>query len=199
MDVKKYEFLMKTTMAAYAGMVLLILFLLLTSCCYSQIVSQLPDQIYYANDSCEYYLPDYTKAITVSDNCRVDYFYQFPESGFVISSGMVTEVSIVAGDDTGNERTIKFNVMLVDTIPPVFEVDTILFNSLSHYQHEYRTWHLYNWITAEGDTLQSPNGFGFWGYYTAHEVMNIEDPKCHPPQMTFVLRDSLPDGHPLKY
>lgn len=170
----------------------------LSGCCYSQLVNQLPDQIYFANDSCEYYLPDYTEAITVSDNCNIDYFYQYPESGAVITAGVVTEVSIVAGDVSGNEKTIHFNVLLVDTIPPEFHVDTILFNSLSQYQNEYRTWHLYNWVTSKGDTLKSPNAFGFWGYYTATELLSIQDPKCHPPTSTFVAYEDLPDGHPLK-
>jgi len=170
----------------------------LSGCCYCQLINQLPDQVYFVDDSCQYYLPDYTEVISVSDNCGISYFYQFPESGSVLQLGDVTEVSIVAGDISGNERTIKFNVFLVDTIPPEFHVDTVLFNSLSQYQNEYQTWHLYNWITANGDTLQSPEGFGFWGYYTATEIMNIDDPKCSPPISTFVAFEDLPDGHPLK-
>jgi hypothetical protein len=141
-------------------------------------------------------MPDYTKAITPIDNCQIDYFYQYPESGFMLQEGVVHEVSIVAGDVTGNERTIKFNVILVDTIPPVFQIDTILFNSVAQYQNEHRTWHLYNWITASGDTLQSPNGFGFWGYYTMWEVAHLTEP-CEPTSMRFVPWDSIPEDHPL--
>lgn len=181
------------------GVIFTIILALCTSCCYSQILVQLPDQIYYANDSCEYSLPDYTKVITVSDNCEVTYFYQFPESGFTLNIGAVTEVAIVAGDATGNERTIKFNVVLIDTIPPIFQVDTVLFNSLSQYQNEYKTWHLYNWITLQGDTLQSPNGFGFWGYYRNREALALASgATCIPERSIFIPLEELPDDHPLK-
>ncbi len=178
--------------------VILLILLLAVGCCQAQLISMLPDQVYYVNEDCEYYLPDYSDVITAVDNCELTYYYQYPESGQVLGAGSVTEVSVVAGDATGNEHTIKFNVLVVDTIPPVFLIDTILFNSLSHFQNQYRTWHLYNWITSQGDTLSSPEGFGFWGYYTGRDVMYIGDPKCHPPEMTFIPYDSLPDDHPLK-
>ncbi len=172
--------------------------ILVAACtCSGQLIQQLPDQLYYANETCEYVVADYTQAIRVTDNCRVAYFYQWPESGTVIGPDSITTVSIVAGDGTGNESTIRFNILVIDTLPPVFEIDTVLFNSLSHYQNEYQRWHLHNWVTATGDTLDSPEGFGLWGYYTAREVMNIEKPKCHPVSMSFVSYDSLPEGHPL--
>ena len=151
------------------NLLVLLLPFIVTGCCYSQLVSQLPDQIYFVNDSCTYALPDYTKIITPHDNCAVDYFYQQPDSGFELQEGVVTEVSIVTGDATGNERTIKFKVMLIDTIVPWFEVDTVLFKNLTDYQDETRTWHFTRFIHPNGDTTLTPEGFGLWGYYTRTE------------------------------
>jgi len=170
---------------------------LLGSCCYSQFVNQLPDQVYFANDSCEYYLPDYTKVVTPTDNCEVSYFYQYPMSGSVLNVGTVTEVSIVAGDPTGNERTIKFSVVVVDTIPPSFVIDTVLLNSLSHYQDEIRTFHFVRWITARGDTLVNPSGFGFWGYYTNYDVLTLDVAKGTFMGSTFVPWNEVSPDHPL--
>lgn len=138
-----------------------ILFILVVmyGCCYSQLVNQLPDQIYFVNDSCEYYLPDYTKVITPIDNCDIRAFYQVPNSGFTLTEGVVTEVSIVAIDGTGNQRTVKFNVILVDTIAPTFLIDSVLLDGLSHYQNDIRTWCFYYFITARGDTLLTPEGW----------------------------------------
>jgi len=177
--------------------VLLVIAMLMTSCCKGQLISMLPDQIYYADDSCTYYLPDYSSAIVPTDNCDVTYFYQFPASGALLLVGDVTEVSVVAGDASGNEHTIRFNVMLVDTIPPSFMVDTLLFNSLAHYQNETRTFHLTNWIGANGDTLQSPSDFGFWGYYTAKDVANIDIAKGSFASNTFVPWYEVDKDHPL--
>ena len=177
--------------------VLLVIAMLMTSCCKGQLISMLPDQIYYADDSCTYYLPDYSSAIVPTDNCDVTYFYQFPASGALLLVGDVTEVSVVAGDATGNEHTIRFNVMLVDTIPPSFMVDTLLFNSLAHYQNEVRSFHLTNWIGTNGDTLQSPEGFGFWGYYTAKDVANIDVAKGSFASNTFVPWYEMDKDHPL--
>jgi len=176
---------------------LLVIAMLMTSCCKGQLISMLPDQIYYADDSCTYYLPDYSSAIVPTDNCDVTYFYQFPASGALLLVGDVTEVSVVAGDATGNEHTIRFNVMLVDTIPPSFMVDTLLFNSLAHYQNEVRSFHLTNWIGTNGDTLQSPEGFGFWGYYTAKDVANIDVAKGSFASNTFVPWYEVDKDHPL--
>jgi len=185
------------TFYAWLGIIITIFMLALSGCCYAQLMNMLPDQIYYANDSCEYYLPDYTSVVEAVDNCEVEYFYQYPESGTVLTVGTVTEVRMVAGDASGNERTLRFNVVVVDTLPPVFNVDTVLLNSLGQYQNEYRTWHLYNWVTARGDTLQDPEGFGLWGYYTARSAASITVPTCSAERMRWVPYDSLPPGHPL--
>lgn len=144
---------------------LLLTFMMLSGCCYSQLLQQLPDQIYFLNDSCTYYLPDYTKIIEPIDNCAISYFYQHPDSGFELQEGVVTEVSIVAGDATGNERTIQFNVVVIDTVPPWFRIDSTMFQNLTDYQDERRTWHLTRFIHPNGDTTLNPDGFGLWGYY----------------------------------
>ena len=146
---------------ALAGILILVILVIMTfsSCCYSQLVSQLQDRIYFVNDSCTYSLPDFTKAITPIDNCDIRSFYQQPNSGTLLVEGVVTEVRIVAIDGTGNSRTVKFNVILIDTIAPTFEIDSILLDATSHYQNEVRTWHLWQFITARGDTLLTDEGW----------------------------------------
>ncbi len=139
---------------------LLLIITSMTGCCYSQLVSQLQDRIYFVNDSCTYSLPDFTQAITPIDNCDIRSFYQQPNSGTSLVEGVVTEVRIVAIDGTGNSRTIKFNVILIDTIAPIFEIDSVLLDATSQYQNERRTWHLWRFITARGDTLLTDEGWG---------------------------------------
>ena len=82
-------------------------------------LSQIPDQLIYVDQNCEAVLPDYTPDVIVTDNCDNATISQVPNAGTLLTSAQpVTEITITAEDISGNQSSISFNVLLVDTIPP---------------------------------------------------------------------------------
>jgi hypothetical protein len=144
--MKHYRFKAKCAFYSYVGIAIIIILLaIMNSCC----IAQIPTQYYLATDSCEFYLPDYTKVIEVRDNCCVDTasFYQVPNSGVLLTPGDEVQVTIYAKDCYGNKASMSFDVVIVDKIPPTFHYDSTLFTPLGHYQNENRTWHF--WTDAD--------------------------------------------------
>jgi hypothetical protein len=134
---------------------------LLNSCC---TMSQIPTQYYFVNDSCEYYLPDYTGMIEAKDNCCIKTYYQTPSSGQKLVPGQDVQVTIFAEDCSGNKSWMKFDVVTVDTIPPSFWYDSTLFTPIGMYQDSIRTWHLY--IIVDSTSYDSIKGYdNYWLYY----------------------------------
>jgi hypothetical protein len=119
---------------------LFLLAFLFTGCCS---LGQIPTQYYFVNDSCEFYLPDYSQAVQVSDNCCFDRFVQDPPSGITLAPGKDIVVTLKAFDCSGNMSLMAFDVVLVDTIPPTFFYDSAQFLPVGMYQNEITTWHLY--------------------------------------------------------
>jgi len=103
---------------------LLILFCVtLTSCC---VLSQIPPQIIYADDSCKTVLPDYRTILKYSDNCKICQVEQTPEAGTVLCDTLLSvNVVFTVIDCSGNFQQVRFPVMLVDTIKPVITYDTL--------------------------------------------------------------------------
>lgn len=98
---------------------------LLSSC--TCLLSQIPPQYIYINENCQAILPDYLTKVTATDNCVLASLIQIPEAGTILSTNnIVNDVQIRATDNTGNHTSINFNVILIDTIPPVITVDTTL-------------------------------------------------------------------------
>ena len=98
---------------------------LLSSC--TCLLSQIPPQYIYINESCQATLPDYLTKVTASDNCNLASLIQIPAGGSILTSdNIVTQVEIRATDNTGNHTSINFNVILIDTVPPIITVDTTL-------------------------------------------------------------------------
>lgn len=96
--------------------------LLFTSC--TCVLPQIPPQYVYVGETCEAPLPDYLPWVTATDNCALASLIQIPEPGTVLTSdNAVTPVEIRATDNTGNHTSVKFNVILIDTIPPIITVD----------------------------------------------------------------------------
>jgi len=105
---------------------LMILFVVLLAGCKCTL-GQIPPQYIFAGDNCQAPLPDYTPRVTVSDNCRVVSLVQTPAPGFLLTADTpIANVVIKATDTGGNSTQINFNVMLIDTIPPVMTVDSTL-------------------------------------------------------------------------
>ena len=87
-------------------------------------LSQIPDQLLYVDQNCEAVLPDYTtpEFVNVADNCALDPPVQLPPPGTILDSGQpLTPVTISVTDISGNQSSVSFNVILVDTIPPTIE------------------------------------------------------------------------------
>lgn len=90
-------------------------------------IGQLQTQYLYADDACMAQLPDYLQIVSVSDNCSEVSLTQSPPANAYIS--VHTEVTITATDQAGNINSSSFQVMLLDTIPPVlWFTDTIAYN-----------------------------------------------------------------------
>ena len=119
----------------------------LSSCC----VAQIGPQYFFATDSCEFYLPDYS-IIEVRDNCCVEQFTQDPPSGMMLTPGEDIIVTLIGTDCSGNTTSMQFPVIVIDTIPPTFYYDSTLFLPTGMYQNEIRTYHFYTVI----DTIQDP-------------------------------------------
>lgn len=141
------------------SILLLLLITILNGCCFSQIGTQ----FYFATDSCDFYLPDYFQDIVVSDNCCLDYFIQTPPSGQKLIPGEDMTVTIEAGDCYGNTRSMSFDVVIIDTIPPSFHYDSTLFLPTGMYQNNIRTYHFYTVIDSA--SIDSLGNYTMTHYY----------------------------------
>jgi len=142
--IKKHDDKMKKLFLIFAAGILL------NSCC----ISQIPTQYYFATDSCNFYLPDYSQAVEVRDNCCVDSlgFTQIPNSGTLLIPGQDVTVTLIGRDCYGNTASMQFDVVVIDKVPPTFHYDSTQFLPMGQYQNENRTWHF--WTEAEPDTTQ---------------------------------------------
>jgi len=85
-------------------------------------IGQIPDQTLYIGLDCSATLPDYRDAVIVTDNCEGVIIQQTPAAGFILDVATpVIDVEIKAVDIFGNESSITFNVVAVDTIYPTIE------------------------------------------------------------------------------
>jgi len=76
----------------------------------------------YINGNCEFSLPDYTNSVSYSDNCDQDpVASQSPIPGTIISGhGTIQPITIQVEDDGGNAVQCRFDIVLLDTLSPVF-------------------------------------------------------------------------------
>ena len=83
-----------------------------------EISSPLNDKTIYANENCQVELPDYTKDVTISDNCDTEIdINQSPAAGTQISESTI--VTLSATDDEENTSEVTFNVNIQDDENPV--------------------------------------------------------------------------------
>jgi hypothetical protein len=90
-------------------------------------LSQLPIQTIYVGESCEAALPDYREAVIARDNCGITSLLQSPLPGTMLdANNPYVSVTIVATDISNNKSSVNIDVVIVDTTPPIMEVDTSL-------------------------------------------------------------------------
>ena len=103
-------------------------FLLIVTLVSCRCLPQIPIQIIYAGENCEALLPNYLQWISVRDNCEDYTLTQFPLPGTILSAtNPYQEVVITAKDISGNIDIEKFDVILMDTVPPEIIIDSIGF------------------------------------------------------------------------
>lgn len=78
-------------------------------------------------------------------------------SGQKLVPGEDIKVYLQATDCSGNKKSMQFDVVLIDTLPPTFFYDSSLFFPAGMYQNEYRTYLLY--FTVDSSEIDE------WGNY----------------------------------
>ena len=164
--------------------------LAILTCCLLQVaccsIGQIPTQFYFATDSCDFYLPDYSQVIQVNDNCCVEGFIQTPHSGTQLISGNDIRVTITALDCSGNQTSMSFDVIVIDTIPPTFFYDSTQFLPVGQYQNDERIFKLY--ITQDTTQIDDFGNSAITMYY--------RDPvHGHRPIATNIFDDQFQVSH----
>jgi len=113
-------------------------------------LSQIPPQYVYVDSACSATIPNYLTSglVVVEDNCQIEIVTQLPSPGTVISG--TTQVEIQATDVSGNSSSTYFNVLLLDTIPPLIQLNP----EWTGYTNEeigtmYKAY--YGWVQKMGD------------------------------------------------
>jgi len=136
-------------------------------------MSQLPLQIVYTGETCEAPLPDYRSRVTVRDNCDGWTLMQSPLPGTLLNAANpFMAVTLLATDFSSNTDKVEFDVVLLDTIPPVIEVDTSKFT----YTAEQRSSLLTAYHTSLGKEMHAAaNGpDSIWMYSYLHDTSTWE-------------------------
>jgi len=121
--------------------------------CNPCLLSQIPVQYYFSDSAnCEFYLPDYSNVVQVTDNCGFVQFTQDPPSGLKLQGGTDITVSLFATDAAGNQSSMRFEVVVIDEIPPKFIIDPQLLSPTGMYQDSIRTWHFYTFVEDTATT-----------------------------------------------
>jgi hypothetical protein len=111
--------------------------------------AQIGTQIYFATDSCEFYIPDYSEAVWVEDNCcDSTAFIQVPNSGTLLHPGDEVQITLYARDCYDNQSSMSFDLIVIDKVPPTFYYDSTTFAPLGQYQNDVRTWHFWTNIDS---------------------------------------------------
>ena len=77
-------------------------------------------QTEYVNANCQFVLTDYTGLSASSDNCSGSILLeQSPIPGTVMNGNTNSTITITATDIIGNFSTCQFNLVSLDTIPPI--------------------------------------------------------------------------------
>ena len=106
----------------------------------SCLLSQIPPQYLYVDETCGAALPDYLSKVQATDNCGIDTLWQSPTMGTWLTEPATT-VLIRAIDKFGNHTDLMFTVQLLDTVPPVITVtdSTLLVSAYDHLNTLYDT------------------------------------------------------------
>jgi len=148
---------------------------------------QIPIQTLYADENCQATLPNYLIYFDVFDNCGGAIPTQNPPAGYILDAGSpYVEVTIEAVDISGNINTRRFDVVLLDTMPPEIRVDSSFFTLtwqqnkaiLMTYQHNIenhmRRYYRQYWDSIKYDhnlvTWQSLNHTYAAGYYPNTDI-----------------------------
>lgn len=84
-------------------------------------MAQFPPQYVYVDSACTAILPDYIPMAVVTDNCDIADITQMPPAGTPINA--TTNVELRAIDMVGNESSVFFDAIILDTIPPLIQLN----------------------------------------------------------------------------
>jgi len=102
----------------------LIIFLVIAGCCACSCWPQISTQYIQADQNCEGILPNYLQWVTVKDNCQGVIPTQDPLPGTILDAANPwLTVTLEAKDISGNLDQRKFDVILIDNVPPELIID----------------------------------------------------------------------------
>ena len=76
------------------------------------------DQTESLDANCQFTVPDYTSAATITDNCTVATVVQSPAAGTVLNGAGTNTITITATDGSGNSNSCSFDLILEDNTAP---------------------------------------------------------------------------------
>lgn len=100
--------------------------------CFPQII---PDIHVQVTADCEFTIPDYRGLFDYIDNCAIKDTVQLPAPGTVVSiiTTPTVAIEIIARDVSNNVTTATFNLILIDTIPPVIVPKAIAIGQMEEF------------------------------------------------------------------
>lgn len=168
--------------------ILLSIIVLLSGCVTCDLIGQIPPQYVYCGNDCQGVLPDYRSLVTATDNCGPVTLTQTPEAGYVLGyPGVVVNVRIRATDNSKNYKQVRFDVILLDTIPPVIDSTQLMVDSEMD-----RIQYLYD--KADLAIKQKMDYFDATFPYERFRIVRDDVDSTYYKQMMFI---SIPTAHAL--
>lgn len=113
----------------------LIVALSLMGCCNKLKSQTIPDIFVYVGPDCSYVVEDFRTIFDFMDNCGIKDTIQLPMPGTIVSivTSPTISIEVIARDYSDNIAHITFNVVLLDTIPPIITPKTMIVGIFDEY------------------------------------------------------------------
>lgn len=117
-------------------LIFLLTIILFVGCTNCDLKSQtIPDIFVYVDPDCNYTVADFRVIFDYMDNCGIKDTIQLPAPGTIVSivTSPTVSVEVIARDFSDNIARVTFNVILIDSIPPIIIPKAILIGEFGIY------------------------------------------------------------------